>query len=142
MPTDKPWYTILAATVLCIGFTAAAFWLLAYTEVERSVAFAFLAPALVIVGFITGQAVPSPIANVLARASVAPPPVPAEATNADAQLRQTALPARVGAGSSGGVLGQRRDAAYLAKMEAQRAEADALLADPDVHTPTDQVDGD
>jgi hypothetical protein len=34
------------------------------------------------------------------------------------------------------------DAAYLAKMEAQRAEADALLADPDVHTPTDQVDGD
>jgi hypothetical protein len=34
------------------------------------------------------------------------------------------------------------DAAYLAKMEAQRAEADALLADPDVHTPTDEVDGD
>jgi hypothetical protein len=33
-------------------------------------------------------------------------------------------------------------AAYLAKMEAQRAEADALLADPDVHTPTDEVDGD
>jgi hypothetical protein len=34
------------------------------------------------------------------------------------------------------------DAAYLAKMEAQRAEADALLADPTVDTPTDQVDGD
>jgi hypothetical protein len=33
------------------------------------------------------------------------------------------------------------DAAYLAKMEAQRAEADALLADPDVLTPTDPVDG-
>lgn len=33
------------------------------------------------------------------------------------------------------------DAEYLAKMDRQRAEADALLADPDVHTPTDPVDG-
>lgn len=33
------------------------------------------------------------------------------------------------------------DAEYLAKMDRQRAEADALLVDPDVLTPTDPVDG-
>lgn len=34
------------------------------------------------------------------------------------------------------------DRAMMAKWAAQQAEADALLADPDVHTPTDQVDAD
>jgi hypothetical protein len=33
------------------------------------------------------------------------------------------------------------DEDFLARQAAKRAEADALLADPDVHTPTDTVDG-
>lgn len=73
MPTDKPWYTIVAATVLALGFAAAAFWLLAFTDVETGTAFAFLTPALLIVGFITGQSVPSAVTSVLSRASVASP---------------------------------------------------------------------
>jgi hypothetical protein len=34
------------------------------------------------------------------------------------------------------------DRAMMAKAAAQQAEADALLADPNVHTPTDPVDAD
>jgi hypothetical protein len=71
--TDRPWYTVIAATVLALGFGAAAFWLLAFTSVDQGVAFAFLSPALLIVGYITGQAVPGAVSSVLNRASVAPP---------------------------------------------------------------------
>lgn len=109
-PVDRPWYSILAATVLGLGFAGAAFWLLAFSNVETGTAFAFLSPALLIVGYITGQAVPSGVASVLSRASVAAPTEPADQqymasrvakrAEADAQLAaqaETPRPATVAA---------------------------------------------
>lgn len=79
---DKPWYIVAAVTLLALGFAAAAFWLLAFTSVDTGTAFAFLTPALLIVGFLTGQAVPSAVTSVLNRATVTPPDSTAAADQA------------------------------------------------------------
>lgn len=75
MPQDKPWYIVIAVTLLALAFGFAAFWLFAFTDgVDSGVAYAFLTPALLVIGFLTGQAVPGAVSSVLSRASVAAPP--------------------------------------------------------------------